>query len=168
MRATVPTPQSVTTALTEIANADRYELLDLWRQSHGRPAPKNLSVGFLRQALSYEAQIAAAKGPAARVLRDLKRLTAKAPGDGNKKSKRSGLTPGLKPGDQLVRAWNGHTYRDTVTATGFDLEGQSWTSLSALARHITGAHWSGPRFFGLTGRGSGKGARVDQTAETAQ
>ena len=26
-------------------------------------------------------------------------------------------------------------------------------SLSEIARHVTGARWSGPRFFGLTARG---------------
>ena len=36
---------------------------------------------------------------------------------------------------------------------GFQHAGWSWRSLSEIARHVTGAHWSGPRFFGLTGRG---------------
>jgi hypothetical protein len=33
---------------------------------------------------------------------------------------------------------------------GYVLDGKTYTSLSAIARHITGARWSGPRFFGLT------------------
>jgi hypothetical protein len=32
---------------------------------------------------------------------------------------------------------------------GFEMAGQRFTSLSEIAHHITGAHWSGPRFFGL-------------------
>jgi hypothetical protein len=31
----------------------------------------------------------------------------------------------------------------------FDYGGQRFKSLSAVARHITGTHWSGPVFFGL-------------------
>ena len=32
----------------------------------------------------------------------------------------------------------------------FEYEGQPYRSLSVIAKRITGAHWSGPRFFGLT------------------
>jgi hypothetical protein len=36
-----------------------------------------------------------------------------------------------------------------VTDNGFVFDGKTYRSLSAIARRITGAHWSGPRFFGL-------------------
>lgn len=56
------------------------------------------------------------------------------------------------PGAQLVREWNGRTYRVEVVEGGFRFDGQTWTSLSAIARRITGTSWSGPRFFGLKDR----------------
>jgi hypothetical protein len=34
--------------------------------------------------------------------------------------------------------------------------GKLWPSLSAVASEITGARWSGPRFFGLRPRGNGR------------
>jgi hypothetical protein len=40
-----------------------------------------------------------------------------------------------------------------VGENGFDHEGQRYRSLTVIAERITGAHWSGPRFFGLTKRG---------------
>ena len=52
-----------------------------------------------------------------------------------------------KPGSHLVREWNGRTYQIEVTDSGYVMDGKTWRSLSAIARHITGAHWSGPRFF---------------------
>lgn len=58
-------------------------------------------------------------------------------------------TRSLTPGTQLVREWNGRVYRVDVTADGFEKDGQAYTSLSAVAKRITGAEWSGPRFFGL-------------------
>ncbi|WP_420558409.1 DUF2924 domain-containing protein [Roseovarius sp.] len=58
----------------------------------------------------------------------------------------------LKPGAHLVREWNGRTCQVEVTDTGYHLEGRSWRSLSAIARHITGTNGSGPRFFGFDGR----------------
>ena len=36
-----------------------------------------------------------------------------------------------------------------MTDDGFEYAGKSYLSLSKIAQAITGAHWSGPRFFGL-------------------
>jgi hypothetical protein len=48
-----------------------------------------------------------------------------------------------------MREWNGRTYRVEVVAEGFLMDGRHYRSLSAIARQITGARWSGPRFFGI-------------------
>ena len=53
----------------------------------------------------------------------------------------------------LVRECNGQTITVEVLEEGFAYAGRTWNSLSEIARHVTGAHWSGPRFFGLTGNG---------------
>lgn len=54
------------------------------------------------------------------------------------------------PGTMLVREWGEREHRVTVTAQGlFEYEGGQFSSLTAVARHITGSHWSGPLFFGL-------------------
>lgn len=56
----------------------------------------------------------------------------------------------LMPGTTLIREWDEREYRVTVTPDGlYALDGQVFKSLSAVARHITGTHWSGPKFFGL-------------------
>jgi len=39
-----------------------------------------------------------------------------------------------------------------VHEDGFEYEGQHYRSLTVISERITGAHWSGPRFFGLTNR----------------
>jgi hypothetical protein len=49
-----------------------------------------------------------------------------------------------------VREWNGQTHAVLVLPDGVEWRGQRYRSLSVVAREITGAHWSGPRFFGLT------------------
>lgn len=53
------------------------------------------------------------------------------------------------PGARLLRDWNGKTHVVDVIEGGFVFETRVYPSLSAIARKITGAHWSGPRFFGL-------------------
>ena len=59
------------------------------------------------------------------------------------------LRAALPPGARLIRQWNGRQHFVDVVEGGYVLEGKTYRSLSAVARKITGAHWSGPRFFGL-------------------
>ncbi len=68
--------------------------------------------------------------------------------------------PAVRPGVRLVREWNGRTYTVTVTEDGFEHDGETYSSLTAVARVITGAHWSGPRFFGLNGAPAGDAPNV--------
>ena len=69
-------------------------------------------------------------------------------------SEKGAVDPGivLKAGTTLVRQWRGHTHTVFVHKDGFEHEGQRYRSLTAIAERITEAHWSGPRFFGLTKR----------------
>jgi hypothetical protein len=60
----------------------------------------------------------------------------------------------LKPGARLVREWGGRTHTVTVTEDGFEYAGQDYPLLTRIAKKITGAHWSGPRFFGLLKTGA--------------
>lgn len=55
----------------------------------------------------------------------------------------------IRAGSRLVREWNGRTHTVTVEEEGFTYAGRNYRSLSAIAREIIGARWSGPRFFGL-------------------
>jgi Protein of unknown function (DUF2924) len=72
----------------------------------------------------------------------------------------------LRPGTRLVREWRGVTHMVLIHADGIEWRGQRYRSLSVVARKITGARWSGPRFFGLrrqldshsrVGEGDGQG-----------
>lgn len=59
----------------------------------------------------------------------------------------------LTPGTRLIREWNGRTIAVEVREKGFVWEDRAYRSLSEIARAVTGAHWSGPRFFGLRRNG---------------
>ena len=84
-----------------------------------------------------------------RVLRRRLQSLAGAPENGS-----MAVDPGLvlKTGTTLVRQWRGQTHTVLVHNDGFEHEGQRYRSLTAIAERITEAHWSGPRFFGLTKR----------------
>jgi hypothetical protein len=55
----------------------------------------------------------------------------------------------FKTGTRLIRAWQGETHEVTVLEKGYWYQGAHFSSLSEIARLITGTRWSGPRFFGV-------------------
>ena len=65
----------------------------------------------------------------------------------------SPTAPAARSGTVLIREWHGKSHQVHVMDDGVRFEGHRYASLSAVAREITGARWSGPAFFGLTSRG---------------
>jgi hypothetical protein len=59
------------------------------------------------------------------------------------------LSRRLKPGTVLVREYGGERYTVTLVPNGYVWQGRTYSSLSIIARAITGTTWSGPRFFGV-------------------
>ena len=109
-----------------------------------------LSRDLMIRALANKLQERAYGGPSPSMQRRLNTL-AREFEKGN-----SSFDPGvvLKTGARLVRQWRGNAHTVLVLEDGFEYEGQRYCSLSMIAERITGAHWSGPRFFGLTKRPS--------------
>lgn len=79
------------------------------------------------------------------VVRELEKVTATADAEPEMARKPMSLTPGTR----LIREWNGRTIAVEVRDDGFLWQDRIYRSLSEIARAVTGAHWSGPRFFGL-------------------
>jgi hypothetical protein len=127
---------------------DRATVLQDWEEACGSSPPPYLSVAFLRKALAYEAQCRQHGGIPASVRRALRQV---AEGRAVTESTRQIA----RPGAHLVREWNGRTYQVEVMTKGYRMDGRDWPSLSAIAKHITGTTWSGPRFFGLVDRAEG-------------
>ena len=135
------------------------ELRVAWREFHRASPPVGLSRDLLIRVLAYELQERAQNGANAALRRRLQSLAAaSAKGD-------LAVHPGivLKAGTTLVRQWRGHTHTVLVQKDGFEHEGQRYRSLTVIAERITGTHWSGPRFFGLT-----KNARASSSAGAGQ
>ena len=120
---------------------DRAALRVAWAGAFGEAPPHFLSMIFMRKALIWDAQCRRVAG----IPPDLKRALKAAAGG---KSVRC-PAPAIRSGTQLVREWNGRRYQVDTTEDGFVLNGECFKSLSAIALHITGTSWSGPRFSGL-------------------
>jgi hypothetical protein len=129
--------------VADLGTMDRAALIAAWADLFATPAPRMLSRTFLRRFIAFELQSRRHGG----LPRQVKTALAK----GADQTARP-TNPALKPGGRLLREWNGVTHVVDVTEHGYLWKGQTHRSLSAIARAITGAHWSGPRFFGLTGK----------------
>ncbi|MBO6727127.1 MAG: DUF2924 domain-containing protein [Rhizobiaceae bacterium] len=91
--------------------------------------------------------------PAVRPHASAEHATPPAGSNKSNKSSRSVTAPIIKPppvpGTRLMREWNGRMHVVDITGDGILFDGKLYRSLTAVAKRITGTHWSGPRFFGL-------------------
>jgi hypothetical protein len=120
------------------------QLREEWRRTHQTPPPKRLSRDMLLRGITYTMQVNAFGSMSKATLRKIQPAAEGAP------TKTRQPRPSFKPGTRLVREWHGVTHTVVILDKGIEWRGQRYRSLSVVAREITGAHWSGPRFFGLT------------------
>jgi hypothetical protein len=137
-----PLPDRLAVLPTLCLGALRLE----WRRLF-RAEPPRLSRDIMMRAIAYRLQEIAQGGLSKVTQRRLTTLANQLETDG-----RLAPLPGpkIKPGSRLIREWRGRTHTICVTDDGFEFQGKTYRSLTKIAFDITGAHWSGPRFFGLT------------------
>ena len=154
---------AVAKALARLSALTIFELRGEWRRLHRTPPPVRLSRDLLTPGISYKLQERAYGGLSMATARKLEQAAVDPLSRGAAKP-----TPSvsLRPGTRLVREWRGVTHTALIHADGIEWHGQRYRSLSLVARKITGARWSGPRFFGLrrqldshsrAGEGDGEG-----------
>lgn len=144
-KAKAPAAALALPTVAAIEAMEREALLALWGRLVPAQPPPKISMPFLRRILAFEVQARACGGLPAALRQRIARL-----GDPGARP----ATPQLKGGGRYLREWNGTTHVVDVVDGGLLWQGRTWRSLSVIAREITGAHWSGPRFFGLQQAGS--------------
>lgn len=138
--------------LAALATLSGLQLRAEWQRLHKAPAPR-ISLDLLARGVAWQLQERALGGLAPSASRELKRLSANSAISGGS----SAIIPApvqtsaadLRPGTTLMRTWGDRNWSVLITEDGLVFEGRRYDSLSKIAREITGAHWSGPRFFGL-------------------
>ena len=145
--------ERVAAEVAALSDLLRETLAELWEQRFRSAPPRGCGLPLLELAAAYAIQEKALGG--------LRAATRRALGSGADPDSVGSAQPyrcrksgpasnrAMKPGTRLVREWNGRTYHVEVVADGFVWNGKTHRSLSVIAREITGAQWSGPRFFGL-------------------
>ncbi len=125
------------------------ELRVAWRRLYRAHPPKRVARDLLVLGVAWKIQEQVYGGLGAATKRRLTGLAKTMEQDGDLARSRVAR---LKPGAKLIREWRGKTHAVIVLEDGFEWRGRNWRSLSSIARELTGAHWSGPRFFGLNGK----------------
>ena len=143
------------------AEVDRVRSLGLdavrkhWNSTFGTPPPVGITKDILGRMIAYRIQEEAFGGLDRETIRLLDSLVR-----GRKSDE---LDRRLMPGTVLIREYRGERHTVTVAPGGFVWQGATYSSLSTIARAITGTAWNGPRFFGLRSN-----ARPDQKTEPKQ
>jgi hypothetical protein len=158
--ASLPFDASVLSIVANVGGHDLNGLRRQWRAHLGGEAPAHLPHWLLMKVLAYRLQSDAfgdLDKSIRRIIRSGKEDGVGTPFDRREPQTREGL--GLKAGALLVREWNGRLERVMILEEGFAWNGQTFRSLSQVAKAMTGTNWNGHRFFGLR---QGKAAVLDK------
>jgi hypothetical protein len=150
---------SISGQIAKFHALSRKQLLDLWQELYGKSTPHGIRRELIIPFLAYRLQERACGGLKTSTRTELRRIARsfkRTSGSAELK-----VRPRIKPGTRLVRQWRGATHEVTVSESSYEYRGVSYSSLSRIARKITGTRWSGPAFFGLNGANSVSGRRHD-------
>lgn len=163
--------------LAELADASREMLVEGWQIAYGRPPTRGTRRELLVASAAWHLQKRRLGGLSRDAKRRLEREMAQVAPLSIGPEAREGIVEAgsialtgrippvdqtdrvqtqapaerrtILPGARLLRDWNGVTHAVDVVDGGYLYGGRLYRSLSAIAKTITGAHWSGPRFFAL-------------------
>lgn len=130
--------------LNALAAMSPVQLRQFWSDLSGVNLP-HASLSLLRHLIAHQLQEKAVGKLPTYIERELDRLNGNSDATAPTLPRRGPILLVTR----FVREWNGKTIAVTATEAGFEWDSDIYRSLSEIARKVTGAHWSGPRFFGL-------------------
>jgi hypothetical protein len=132
--------------IATLPSLDKAQLLVIWAENFSKDPPPNLRKELMVPLLAYRMQEREFGGLSHAARRRLQEIAASLRTD-----KRSQERPDSAPqtGTRLLRVWHGEMHEVIATGNGYLYRGQTYSSLSKIARDITGTRWSGPLFFGV-------------------
>jgi len=135
--------------IRELPKVDTPALRALWHELFASPPHPRIRRELMIPVLAYRLQERAYGGLKEDTNRQLRRWASEL-------ERSPAAASRIKPGTRILRQWEGDTHEVTVVRDGYSYRSKCYKSLSAIARQITGTRWSGPVFFGLKQRSSGK------------
>ncbi len=145
----------ITKRITKLPSFSRQQLLDLWQEVYGSAAPPGIRRELMVPFLAYRMQEKVYGGLKSSTRAKLRRIARSL--EGKSSPGKLAIRSQLKSGTRLLRQWRGQSHEVSVTESGYEYRGTAYSSLSQIARKITGTRWSGPAFFGLNKTASAGG-----------
>ena len=138
--------ETLSAQIETLPTLNKAQLLAVWAENFGKDPPPNLRKELMVPVLAYRMQEREYGGLSHGARRRLREVAATLRTD-----KPSQERPDSAPqtGTRLLRVWGGETHEVVATGSGYEYRGQTYSSLSKIAREITGTQWSGPLFFGV-------------------
>ncbi len=138
--------EKLSAQIEALPTLNKVQLLAIWGQNFSKDPPPNLRKELMVPVLAYRIQEREFGGLSHAARRRLRDVAVSLRTD-----KPSQETPDSAPqtGTRLLRVWRGDTHEVIATGSGYEYRGQTYSSLSRIAREITGTQWSGPLFFGV-------------------
>jgi len=132
--------------IAKLPTLNKPQLLEIWAENFKTPPPPNLRKDLMVPILAYRIQEREYGGLSHRARARLKEIGVSLR---NHKGtvRNTDSAPGT--GTKLIRSWKGEVHEVLATENGYVYRGKTYSSLSRIAREITGTRWSGPLFFGV-------------------
>jgi hypothetical protein len=124
---------------------NKAELLAIWDENFGKSPPPKLRKQLMVPLLAYRMQEKEFGGLSHSARKRLREIAASMKSEKLPPRKDQAAT---QTGTRLVRSWHGEVHEAMATESGYLYRGRQFSSLSKIAREITGTQWSGPLFFG--------------------
>ena len=135
--------------IAALPSLNKAQLLAIWAENFSKDPPPTLRKELMVPILAYRMQEREFGGLSHRAQSRLKEIASSLrKGKGPTKA----LEKAPEAGTRLVRSWRGELHEVMVSGDAFEYRGRQYSSLSKIANEITGAHWSGPAFFGTKGK----------------
>ena len=147
MTSTLPDPDT-----RRLEEADAAALRQIWRESRGAGPPKTFTARLMRLALAWDAQAAREVREPAKTRQEWNRIIKRRGGGATNGPAKTPPNPIASDGTRILKNWGGTAHEVLVTEDGASWNGQTYSSLSAVARAMTGTNRNGPKFFGLRER----------------
>ena len=136
--------------LQRLEEANAATLRQFWAETRGSEPPRTFTARLMRLALAWDVQVALTGGETAEARRAWRRVIRARTSSRSPKSHRDNVPGMIGEGTRILKYWGGTTHEVQITEDGgVTWNGQGYSSLSAVARAMTGTNRNGPKFFGL-------------------
>ena len=132
-------------------NLTREELADVWISAFKKAPAQDLHRSFLIKHLAYQEQVKQSGGLSPNSQKFINKLMSKYSTASELKDSDVQATNlfSIQAGTKLIREFRGKKYEVKALDKGFEYNGKTYKSLSAIASEIAGTRWNGKVFFGV-------------------